>query len=188
MKIRGCLIAAILFYLAVLPAFTQIELPDEQPNVRVINGDASLMLHWFDGNPVYLFGTGASYEQTMTNRWSMDFQINYLVRIDDRINPPQRYTDVVYFGLEFRNYIRTAPAGLYWGPGLSLALPTSQTTAGDFFLTGGYHFIEGHLSADINLTFGYGASRDRTDDYWGSYYETWWGFFVRPKVSIGFAF
>ena len=160
----------------------------EQPNIRIINADADLMMHWFSGDLVYLFGTGFSYEQTMTNRWSMDFGINYLVRIDDRVNPPQRYTDVVYFSLEFRNYISTAPSGLYWGPGLALALPSSQTTAGDFYMTGGYHFLEGRLSADINLSVGYGASRDWINDSWGSYYETWWGFFVKPKISVGFAF
>jgi hypothetical protein len=160
----------------------------KQCGTRIIKSDFDLMIHGFNGNFVYLFGTGASYEQTMTDRWSMDFSITYNFRIDDRINPPQRYTDVVYFMLDLRNYIHEAPSGLYWGPGLSLALPASQTTAGDFFVTGGYQIVQGHLAIDLNLTLGYGASRDRIDDYWGSYYETWWGVMVRPKVSFGFAF
>jgi hypothetical protein len=155
---------------------------------RIIRSDFGLLIHGFDGNFVYLFGTGASYEQTMTDRWSMDFGINYHFRIDDRINPPQRYTDVVYFALDFRRYSLQAPSGFYWGPGLALALPTSQTTAGDFFLTGGYQILQDHLAVDLNLSVGYGASRDQIYDEWGTYYETWWGILIRPKVSFGFGF
>lgn len=151
-----------------------------------LKGQGAYLYRSYEKNPLHLFVAGAGYEKVLPGSWSLNFEISYCIRIDDRINPPQKYTDVIHIAFSPRHYFKDPGKGFYSGAGIALGIPSTPATAGDFFATGGYQLSDGNLVFDMNLQIGYGALRETS--IYGDYYETWWGFFIRPAIGLGYAF
>jgi len=155
-------------------------------NVVKLNG--SYMLHWFSGSAVSLIGAGPEVEIGLAEKASMQFGLYYLSRIGEPTKEPVIYTRMVYFNWSGRWYTQQVLNGLYGGVLIGIGIPTDNSVTADLGVQGGYQIVEGNVTFEFGCQAGYGLLRDKS--YYGNepIYDTSWGFFLKPFVTIGYGF
>ena len=153
-------------------------------NIVKLNGN--YILHWFSGSSVSQIGAGPEVELSLNEKVTMGFALYYMTRIGEVVKEPRKYTDVIYFTWSARWYKTEALKGLYGGVLVGFGKPTYSAFTGDLGVQGGYQMIEDRFSFEFGCQAGYGMLRENSGDI--GYYDTFWGFYLRPFVSIGYGF
>jgi len=161
---------------------------DDAAVTKILKLNGSYIIHWFEGEAVHLVGAGPELELALSEKTSTSFALYYNIRVDDPTNKPQIYTDVIYFTWSGRWYSKEVLDGFYGGILVGIGKPTTTAMTGDLGVQAGYQVLDGKFSYEFGIQAGYGLLRNKTYYNNEPLYETVWGFYTRPYLSIGFGF
>jgi hypothetical protein len=181
---RSLILLAALFFL--ICGSLQAQDDFKPKNILKLNG--YYLLHSFTGSSVSMIGIGPELELSLNEKTSTSFGLYYMTRVGELTKQPKIYIDVIYFTWGGRWYSTEVLDGFYAGLLIGIGKPTSNSWTGDLGVQAGYQVVDGRFSYEIGLQGGYGFLREQSTYQGEPIYDTQWGFFTRPFVSLGYGF